>query len=758
MNRIPILLIFLLVSFGQSTGLAETPDPKTVRPPSVSEATKYPKTVSTDKATFIVYPPQIEVWKDYLKIDAWVAVKATHKSKDTSYFGSLHILAETQADFETRTVVISNFTISETHFQGAGEDLSRELGEEARRAIRKDPLVVPLDLLLASTERGKARVKEAVVNLSPPKIFYSEEPAILVLLDGEPVLSPIEGTDLLFAVNTNWDLFFDKPSSTYYLLNKKTWLMATDFNGPWTPPLKMPKSFFKLPDDENWKAVRKTLSGRPGGKNNPKVFSSTQPAELILTEGKPKHTPIKGTKLLYVTNTENDLFFANDSHYYYLVSGRWFKAEKLNGPWLTAEKLPEDFSKIPSGHPRADVLVSVPETPEARLAVLQAQIPQQAEVKRKDAKATVHYNGEPEFEPIEGTSMARAVNTNSDIVQVRNTYYLCHQGVWFFSKNPVGPWTVADSIPEEIYTIPSSSPIFHVTYVYIYDSTPDVVVVGYTSGYHQVYVYSGVVVYGTGYYYSPYIWYGSYYPVYYPYHYSYGVGAYYNTYTGAYGRGASVYGPYGGAGRYAAYNPNTGTYARAGAVWGPEGGTWAARAYNPYTGTGAATRQSANSYAQWGESVARRGDEWIRTGHYTDSKGTRAGFETSKGGKGVGFRGEEGSGGIARSGEGDLYVGKDGEVFKRTDEGWHKNDKGNWNPVEPTGERKETFKDAASERSRTDRDFSRSYAQDMGRLDRDARIRSEANRRQQSYQTQRSSGNFNQNRGMVRRGGGGFRR
>jgi hypothetical protein len=33
------------------------------------------------------------------------------------------------------------------------------------------------------------------------------------------------------------------------------------------------------------------------------------------------------------------------------------------------------------------------------------------------------------------------------------------------STKPDGPWKTADSVPKEIYTIPSSSPVYNVTYV-----------------------------------------------------------------------------------------------------------------------------------------------------------------------------------------------------------------------------------------------------------------------------------------------------
>ena len=72
------------------------------------------------------------------------------------------------------------------------------------------------------------------------------------------------------------------------------------------------------------------------------------------------------------------------------------------------------------------------------------------------------------------------------------------------------------------------------------------------------YVSAGVVVYGTGYYYPPYI-YPAPIPIYYPYPYSYAGATYYNSATGAWAQGGAIYGPYGGTAKAGyAYNPNTG--------------------------------------------------------------------------------------------------------------------------------------------------------------------------------------------------------
>src|SRR5262249_57516231 len=69
-----------------------------------------------------------------------------------------------------------------------------------------------------------------------------------------------------------------------------------------------------------------------------------------------------------------------------------------------------------------------------------------------------------------------------------------------------GPWVVAASVPQVIYTIPVSSPLYYVTYVRVYGATPEVVYVGYTPGYlGTVVAADGVVVYGTGDIYQPWI-------------------------------------------------------------------------------------------------------------------------------------------------------------------------------------------------------------------------------------------------------------
>ena len=250
---------------------------------------------------------------------------------------------------------------------------------------------ISLDRLLADLELNhQPSVPAAPVKNDPPKIFVAYGSAILLLIDGKLVQAPIEKTNLEFVVNTNWDLFFDKSTKKYYLLDGKKWLTATSFDGPWAATTKLPADISKIPDQPNWADVKKAIPPPAGrGGDVPKVFYSSDPAEIITFNGKPVYTKIPNTQLQYATNTESNVFLdGGDNQYYYLVAGRWFRARTLDGPWTFATAdLPADFAKIPTDSPNARVLVSVPGTDEAKDAVMLAQIPNTVIVDRAKAEA-----------------------------------------------------------------------------------------------------------------------------------------------------------------------------------------------------------------------------------------------------------------------------------------------------------------------------------------------------------------------------------
>jgi hypothetical protein len=389
--------------------------------------------------------------------------------------------------------------------------------------------------------------------------------------------------------------------------------------------------------------------------------------------------------------------------YYYMSSGRWFRAKRLEGPWASAgTTLPADFARIPEEHEKSPVLTSVPGTVLAREAAVEAQIPRKITVKRKGTTVDVTYTGEPAFEEIEGAGLEYAVNTSFDVFRVGEAYYVCRQGVWFFADEPTGPWNVSDTVPKEISAIPASHAKHYVTYVYVYGADSTTVTFGYTGGYTGVYVSNDVVVYGTGYYYPSTVYYYQGYPYYYSYPYTYWyVGYVYYDYPYYYYR-YDYYPPY----YYGRLEYHEGRY---GHGYTYERGDYrVGYGRGEYKGAEIVTRQAEGPYGQWGTSVIRRGDEWARTWRRTTDEGTVGRVRTSEGGRGIAYRNGETQGGAFRTGDNDLYVGKDGEVYRHDEDGWAKYEDGNWEPAErertapsdDASERRESLKSREREDSR----------------------------------------------------------
>ncbi len=669
-----------------ATGSAEAQQgPESVQDSSRADQGWPREYVSPEGHRLLAFQPQVESWDDYTVLNMRVAVALIPLGSEEPILGAVRVEADTETNLEDRTVVVYNHELHEATFPGLDQDSSTVLLGIARTALPEASRTISLDRVLAYMDQPLLGQDAGGLSVDPPAIFVSEDPARLLLFDGEPIMSPIDGTDLLYALNTNWDVFLQSGESRYYVRDESVWYAADDYRGPWFASEELPEGLLSLPDDGNWVNVKASFPVTWVVDDQvPEVFVSTTPAELIALDGGPQLVPIDGTDLLSATNTDQDLFFhAGESRYYFLVSGRWFSTDDLAGDWAWVEELPADFAAMPDDHARAHVLASVPGTLQAAEAVLLAQIPQKATVDRAQIDVQVTYSGEPEFRDIDGTGMAYAVNTASDVIRVGEQYYLCHQGVWFVSPAPAGPWAAAESVPDEIYTIPASSPVYHTTYVYVYDSTPTTITYGYTSGYTGMYIWGGTVIWGTGYYYNPWYGYGAFgYPYYYSYPYSYGAATWYNPNTGFYGRGAGSYGPYGGYGAAAYYNPNTGTYARGAAAYGPYGGTRVREAYNPRTGTYAASRQSRSPYAQWGGSVVTRGDDWAWAQHYSDSRGTVGTIRGSDGGAALGAISNNGSGFVGRNASGDVYAGRDGSLYRRDGDGWQQYGGGDWNQVD----------------------------------------------------------------------------
>src|SRR5688572_7070049 len=353
------------------------------------------------EAQFVIYEPQTAGWQEQKHLVALAAVSHVAKGQQKPALGTIKLEVDTEVSVTERLVKFSKLKITETNFQTLSKEQIQEIIAWFEKTYPEEDRFIALDRVLAFVDKSTISPKNVQgLKSDPPRIILAETPSILVSFDGDPIWSPIKDNELKFAVNTNWDLFQHDPTGLYYLRNDTSWLRATDLKGYWSRAPKLPDSFSKLPDDENWKEVKANLPGA-AAKSLPKVYVTTAPTELIYIEGKPKYEPVPNTGLLWISNTEADLFRVGENGpVYYLVAGRWFTAPGLGGYWTFATpNLPEDFRRISVEHPRSRVLASVPGTQQAAEAVLLAQIPQFARVNKKELMAPdVLYQGDPRSE------------------------------------------------------------------------------------------------------------------------------------------------------------------------------------------------------------------------------------------------------------------------------------------------------------------------------------------------------------------------
>lgn len=653
MHRTAIALILTLV-VGLGAGLA------------LAQESNWPRTLEGEKGTITIYQPQLESFQED-DLESRAAVAVERKGQEGLVFGAVWFKARLLTDRETRLAMLAEVVVTAARFpdleEGQVEELSRFLEQE----IPQWNLEFSLDELLADlADQQKISEDSREFNMVAPTIHYRDHAAVLVLVDGDPFFRPLEGSKAEYLANSAFFIVREQGARSLYLRGAGHWFTSQDLTGAWTVTENLPPALAEIAtqveNDEKQQAEEMAQDAQGVGAEEvadtelPEVIVSLEPAELLYTTGKPDMAPVAGTQLLYVRNTDSDVLLDIASQkYYLLLAGRWYRSASLEkGPWefVAFDKLPADFAKIPPESDMGTVLASVEGTREAQEAVLDNQIPQTAEVDRKTAKVEVTFDGDPQFETC-GEGVAYGLNTDKAVLLVDGTYYCCDTAIWFVSSKPTGTYQVATEIPDVIQDLPPECPVYNVKYVTIYESTPEVVYVGYTPAYYGSYIYGPCVVYGTGWYYRP--WYGHHY---YPRPVTYGFGVHYNPYSGWGFTFGISYG-----------------WLNVGVGWG--------RPYHPgYWGAGGYRYGYRHGYWHGYHHGYHRGyRQGVKAGYYAANRKNGGNVYRNR------ATGIKRTGGDRRPGgkeprpsdrKNNIYTDRDGKVYRDRDGKWEERDRGEW--------------------------------------------------------------------------------
>ena len=193
----------------------------------------WPRVLTSGDNTFSIFQPQYERW-DQGRLDGRSAVSVESQASPEPRYGVIWFTARTQVDKESRVVTLEELTVSRVDFPTVPGD-GASYRAALQRVFSEAPLTIALDRLQAEIEVERADDPGRVVAVrnDPPRIIVSQGPALLVRVDGQPVLRPVAGSAYLRVINTRVLLLLDRGAGRYYLWLRNQWLAASKLDGPW---------------------------------------------------------------------------------------------------------------------------------------------------------------------------------------------------------------------------------------------------------------------------------------------------------------------------------------------------------------------------------------------------------------------------------------------------------------------------------------------------------------------------------------------
>jgi len=192
-----------------------------------------------------------------------------------------------------------------------------------------------------------------------PFVFYSTIPAELILFDGDPQWDAVGDTGIQFAINTKQECFLHE--DIIYFMASGRWFMASSLEDSWALCQNLPEAFQAIPADHEVGYVRASIPGTEEAWEAALVATIPQSVKIKKSEannlaptvsysGDPEFQAIEGTSLEMAINTSYQVIKYLNA-YYLCYNAVWFNASTPMGPWEFADLIPSEFSKIPPSSP-----------------------------------------------------------------------------------------------------------------------------------------------------------------------------------------------------------------------------------------------------------------------------------------------------------------------------------------------------------------------------------------------------------------------
>jgi len=178
----------------------------------------------------------------------------------------------------------------------------------------------------------------------PPIIKFMTNSAVCVMIEGEPKWKLDNKVGKL--LNSPYVvLSYDNDPLTYFLRAGKIWFTSDKlFDGNWQVVQNIPEVVLNAVTNLEQSEIEKDFNDIYTNEL-PQIIVSTNIIELFCTSGAPDWNLIKNSDLMYIKNTNRDVFKDPATQkIYVLISGRWFCSDAIDGTWVYVK--PSDLPKI----------------------------------------------------------------------------------------------------------------------------------------------------------------------------------------------------------------------------------------------------------------------------------------------------------------------------------------------------------------------------------------------------------------------------
>ncbi|HEX4055162.1 MAG TPA: hypothetical protein VHX86_12940 [Tepidisphaeraceae bacterium] len=222
---------------------------------------------------------------------------------------------------------------------------------------------VPQTISQLADQIGYADPQQAVSDdvASRLEIVTATSPTELIWTDGQPQMSTIPGTGLLYWANTDSDVFLQIGTQQMFVLLSGRWFTAPNQSGPWSyvAPNQLPSDFAKIPPGSPKANVLAQVAGTQAAQDAVADTYIPQTAEVdvnnfqqptVTYDGNPEFEPIAGTGCSYGVNTDESVLLT-DGTYYCCSDGVWYQCGNPAGPWGLCRHVPPAIYTIPPSCP-----------------------------------------------------------------------------------------------------------------------------------------------------------------------------------------------------------------------------------------------------------------------------------------------------------------------------------------------------------------------------------------------------------------------